>query len=60
MENLFLLLPVLGCTAMMIVCAAMMWGGHRMTSRRTPDPDAPATQATRSGEPARAGTARNS
>ena len=60
MENLFLLLPVLGCTAMMIVCAAMMWGGHRKTSWRAGDADAPATEATRSGEPARAGTARNS
>ncbi|MGH9013991.1 MAG: hypothetical protein ACRDZ1_08675 [Acidimicrobiia bacterium] len=56
METLFLLLPVLGCTAMMIACAAMMWGRHRMMSRRAGDADAPAAETTRSDEPAHAGT----
>lgn len=34
MEIFFLLLPALGCTLMMVACAAMMWGGHRMATRR--------------------------
>ncbi|MGH9012453.1 MAG: hypothetical protein ACRDZ1_00695 [Acidimicrobiia bacterium] len=60
METLFLLLPAFGCAAMMIACAAMMWGGHRMRSRRSDTDDASSTETTGSEEPARVGAAPDS
>lgn len=35
MATLIRFLPALGCTAMMLACAAMMWGGARAASSRT-------------------------